>query len=113
MAVVALTPLKIDRTGPAPTRTALSIANTYTVRNDGRVVLHFLKTGAGAAVITVTTPATPGGLALADLTKTVPATTGDVFLGPFPPALFNDPSGDLVFATDEDTGITAVALRIP
>jgi hypothetical protein len=108
-------PLTVQSAGPAgvtPTRTAIATGNTYQVRNSGRVALLFEKTGGGDATITITTPATLGGLAVADPTITVPATTGDITAAKFPPAIYNDGNGDLNFTTDEGTGLTCAVLAI-
>ncbi len=107
--------LSVQSPGPAgvtPTRNAIATGNTYKVRNSGRVALLFEKTGAGEATITITTPATLSGLAVADQTITVVATTGDVTAAKFPPSVFNDGNGDLNFTTDEGTGLTCAVLAI-
>ncbi len=107
--------LAVQSAGPAgvtPTRNSIATGNTYKVRNSGRVALLFEKTGSGEATITVTTPATLGGLAVADQTITVIATTGDVTAAKFPPAIYNDSAGDLNFTTDEGTQLTCAVLAI-
>ncbi len=112
MADVILTPQKAGAGGVTPTRTALATGNTYIVRNGGNTLLAFIKTGAGEAIITVQTPATLGGLAVAERTITVVATTGDVMAAGFAPAVYNDSSGDLRFTTDEGTGITCAVIAV-
>lgn len=112
MADVTLTVQTATPAGVTPTRNAIATGNTYIVRNTGRVALLFEKTGAGIATITVTTPATLGGLAVADRTISVPATTGDVAAAAFPPSVYNDGSGDLRFTTDEGTGLTCAVIAI-
>ncbi len=112
MADVTLVVQSVGPAGVTPTRTAIATGNTYKVRNSGRVALLFEKTGAGEAIITVVTPATLAGLAVADQTITVVATTGDVTAAKFPPSAFNDGNGDLSFTTDEGTGLTCAALAI-
>ncbi len=111
MADVILTPQKAGAGGVTPTRTALATGNTYIVRNSVTTVLSFLKTGAGEAIITVQTPATHGGLAVAERTITVVATTGDVIASGFAPAIYNDGVGDMRFTTDEGTGITCAVIN--
>ncbi len=91
---------------------SLSTSDTYLVRNDGRVILHFKKTGAGNCVVTLETPGTVDGLAVSDRTVTVPATTGDVFMGPFSPRVYNDVSGDLKITLSEVTGLSFAVLRV-
>lgn len=113
MADVRLAPKRSLAAGLTPTRTgALSVSDTYLVRNSGRVLLMFQKSGAGACTVTVQTPATRGGLALAERTVAVEATTGDVVCGPFPPSLYNDGTDDLKFTCDEITGLTVAVIEI-
>ncbi len=107
--------LAVQSAGPAgvtPTRNSIAVGNTYKVRNSGRVALLFEKSGSGEATITVATPATLGGLAVADQTITVIATTGDVTASRFPPAIYNDGNGDLNFTIDEGTAITCAVVAI-
>lgn len=112
MADVTLAIQDVGPTGVTPTRTAIATGNTYHVRNSGRVALLFEKTGSNNATITITTPVTIGGLAVADPTLTVVATTGDITAAKFPPAIYNDSSGDLTFTTSEGTGLTCAVLAI-
>ncbi len=113
MGNVTLTPIQavptsVDGTSPQ----AMAAADNYIMRNNGRVILHFIKTGANPATITIVTPKTVGGLAVADLTFVVDATTGIEFAGPFPPDLYNDASGDMDISTSEDTAITVQGIRV-
>jgi hypothetical protein len=96
----------------AYTSTGLSTANTYKVRNDGKVFLHFKKTGAGDATVTITTPNTAQGLAISDQTVTVVATTGDKFVGPLAPSLFNDASSDVSFTVSDTVGLSIAVIRL-
>lgn len=112
MANVRLTPQNVLEVGLTATYTgALLTTNTYQIVNDGRVILHFKKSGAGSCAVTIVTPGTVGGHAIADQTVTVPATTGDVFCGPFPPSVYNS-AGDISFTASEVTGLTVAVLRI-
>ena len=107
MADARLTPQDLDTTGQAVTRTALATADTYQVLlSPGGTVINWVKTGAGAATITITTPNTVDGLAIADRTITVAATTGDVVAEFFPEDYANG-DGDLEFTTDDEAAITA------
>ncbi|KKL54111.1 hypothetical protein LCGC14_2268670 [marine sediment metagenome] len=112
MADVPITPVVAAHGGIAAVPQVMAAADNYIVRNNGRVLLFFRKTGAGAATITVVTPKLVSGLAVAELTFNVPATTGEVWAGPFNPDTFNDPSGDLDVSTSEDTGITMDSVQI-
>ena len=112
MSDVALTVQDIVATGLTPSYTgSLSTGNTYQVQNNGRVFLHFKKSAAVDAVITIATPVTKGGYAVADPTVTVPASTGDKMIGPFPPTIFND-DGILEFTCSDVDGLTVAALRL-
>lgn len=113
MADVVLAAEKVSAAGRAPTRNgALSVSDTYLVRNNGRTLLLFEKTGAGACAVTVQTPIRQGGLDVAERVINVPATTGDVAAGPFPPSLYNDGQGDLRFTLSEITGLTVAVVAL-
>jgi hypothetical protein len=113
MAEITLTVERVLPTGIAATYTgSLSTSNTYLVRNSGRVLLHFLKTAAVDCTVTVQTPATLGGLAVAEQTVTVPATSGKKFAGPFPPRVYNDGNGDLRFTLSDVDGLTVAVLEL-
>lgn len=114
MADVRLNPQQVDEDGLTATYTgSLSVTDTYLVNNDGRTIMHFKKSGVGACVVTIDTPGTVRGLAVADRTVNVPATTGDVFCGPFPPNVYNQPAThDLKFTLSDIAGLTVAALRV-
>ena len=112
MADVVITPVVAAQGGIAAVPQTMAAADNYIVRNNGRVVLFFRKTGAGAATITVVSPKVVSGLAVAEQTFNVPATTGEVWAGPFNPDTFNDNSGDIDVSTSEDTGITMDSVQI-
>jgi len=89
---------QITRTGedPATNETTPDAADDAMFLNDGKTWIKARNAGAGSHIVTVVTPKTVAGLAVADLTVTVPAAaTRDI--GPFPPADFNQQSG-----ADED-----------
>ena len=79
--------------------------STYVMKNDGRTIFRFYKTGANPCTVTVTATGYIRGAKEADLTFTVPASTGDVFVGPFEPNVYNDAYGDLRFSLSEATAI--------
>lgn len=114
MAVVALAYQQCTYAGITPTRTGSLVAddNSYTFPNDGRVLVHFLKTGAGDATVTFVTAGTAGGLAIENIDVTVGATTGDVMVGPFNPLYWNDASGLVSFSTNEATGLTVAVIHL-
>ena len=111
MGDVRLTPQSGIDSGVTVVRTALSAANVYQVLlSPGGTWLNFVKTGANDADITVVTPGTVDGLAIADRVITVVATTGDV-AAEFFPDFYANGDGDLEFATDEGTAITCAVLQ--
>jgi hypothetical protein len=121
MSTVTLTVQEIARTGLAVTRTAagssplLNVVDTFQFNNTGKEFLHFMKSGAGACTVTISTPGTVDGLAIADRTVTVAATTGDNMIGPFPPSNYNT-AGTATFAgftVSEVTGLTVAVIRLP
>ena len=99
---------QISIAGLNPTMSAAN-AGGDTVVADDRTFLR-VKNGSGSPVtVTVTTPGTVSGLAIADATMSVPATTGDMMLGPLPASLFGDPVSISYSAV---TSVTVAALRV-
>jgi hypothetical protein len=114
MADIRIVPERTDPTGLAATYNGgLTTTDRYLIRNDGKTLLHFKKTGAGACTVTVQTGETVRGLAVADVTVVVPATTGDRFIGPFPGDLYDDPNHDVGVTLSEVTGLTVAVLQLP
>jgi hypothetical protein len=109
MAAVELryTPQRLTRVGSAPSPQTAVIAGTqtYVMRNDGKTLFRFYKTGANACTVTITAQQTVKGGAIANWTVAVPATTGDIIAGFFEPNIFNDAYGDLRFSFSEVTGM--------
>lgn len=103
----------VSGSGITPTSITPIAATDYVFANDGKTWIEAIKTGAGACTVTLTTPKTLGGLALADQTDTVAATTGTRRIGPFEPALYNDGYGDINVQFSEITGLTVSVLRLP
>lgn len=114
MAIIPLTPLVLAQGGLTMAYTGgLTTTDTYTVRNNGKTFLHFKKTGAGICTVTIVTPGTVRGLAIADQTVSVPATTGDVMIGPFDPGTFDDGNHDVSFTLSDVTGLTVAVVAQP
>jgi len=110
MSDVAVTVQQIGRAGITPAYAgSLLTTNTYLVPNDGNVFLHLKKTGAGDCVVSVATPNTVDGLAIADLTETVGATSGDRMFGPFP---VDNYGSTLSVTLSEITGLTMAAIAL-
>jgi hypothetical protein len=114
MADTRATSQKISRAGIAPSYTAGVVVGTtdFVFKNNGRVMLHCKKSGAGACTVILKTVQQVQGLALTNPTLTVPASTGDIMAGPFPPSTFNDSAGDMRFNFSEVTGLTFALLEL-
>ena len=120
MAEITIAAQQLVRNGLTPSYTAagasplLNVVDTFHFVNTGVEFLHFKKSGAGACTVTIVTPETVDGLAVADRTITVPATTGDVMVGPFPPKHYNTPGTNLFagFTLSDVTGLTAAVVRM-
>ncbi len=113
MADVRLTPQTLADTGITPSYTgSLATTNTYKIRNDGRTFVHFKKAGAGDCTVTIQTPKTVNGLAVAEQTVTVAATTGDKMIGPFAPSVYNNKLGDVNITLSEITGLTVAVVTL-
>ena len=84
--------------------TAADVAGDTFV-NDGNVVLLMRKSGVGDLTVTLATPATPKGLVIAPLVIVAGASSLTV-LGPFPPAVFNNASGQVSMTYSGVTNLT-------
>jgi len=112
MAATNLTVQTGSKAGVTPTRMFISSTETWKFRNNGKTILLFEKTGAGNATVTITTPGSVGGLAIADQTVEVVASSGDKAVGPLPASLFNDSNGNVSFTLVNDTGITVALISL-
>jgi hypothetical protein len=111
MAVVTVQDVTTLSSGLTPAYAAGSATETYLIPNNGDVFVHVKKTGLGDCTVTVVTPNTVAGLAIADYTATVPATTGDKMIGPFAPNDFNNGGSQITMTFSEVTGLTFAAIR--
>jgi len=111
MAVIALNAAQLlSDAGLAPPVTQVPTAvDTYTFPNDGRTFLY-IEHGAGASNLTVVTPGTVRGKAIAD-TVVALAIAGRSLVGPFPPDLYNDASGLVSITFSEVTGAAVAVVR--
>lgn len=117
MAYTELTLQASDRDGTELTFSAAT-AGGEAFDNSGQNVLLVVNNGsAGAVVVTIETPGTVDGAAIADKTGSVAAGEIAVF-GPFPKAAYNQADGDtglseaVRITTDTQTSITLAALRV-
>lgn len=120
MARTVLTVQDIVRTGLEATYSAGDDVNNHSFDNTGENVVLHVKNGATAVNVTISTPNTVDGLAIADRVVTV-AGTSEAIIGPFPNAVYGtvdtDPDPDIdpaIFVDlDDDSNVTLAALRLP
>lgn len=120
MSDITMSVQQTTRNGLAPVYTAagasplLNVVDTFQFQNTGKEMIHFKKSGAGACTVTIVTPETVDGLAVAERTINVPALTGDVMAGPFPPAHYNLPGTSTFagFTVSDVVGLSAAVVRI-
>jgi hypothetical protein len=106
--MTALTPQVVSIAGTAPTYNAAG-AGGDTVPAGERTWIHVKNGSASPITVTVTTPGTVSGLAIADVSVSVPATTGEKLIGPLPTSLFGDP---VQIAYSAAASVTVAALQI-
>ena len=99
--------------GLTPTYSAADQANGQQFQNTGRELIHVKNTNGATRTLTVPTPGSVDGLAVADAAFIIPATTGDKFIGPFPPAVYNQADGYLYMDWSADTNVTVAVIRLP
>jgi len=111
MAQVALTVQDIGHGGAAESFVAAAAAatgNKYPC--DGKTWLHAKNTGT-IKVLTISTPGTVDGLAVAERTISLPATTGDIMIPPFPPSQYAQADGQVYIDLDLATAVTYCVFR--
>lgn len=95
-----------------PTFSAANASDTFVP--DDRTFLYCKNTNAATRTITLTTPATSRGLAIADPVNTIGATTGELVFGPLPADLYADPTTGFCTVTPSATaGVTYAVIRLP
>ena len=90
----------------------LTTTDRYLFPNNGRTILHFKKGASGDAVLSVVSPLTVDGLAVADLAVTVLENT-ERFIGAFPPGTFSDPNQSAAFTLAGIDNLSVAVLRLP
>ena len=103
----------VVRAGIAPALTAGDDANEMYFVNDGRTFLYVLNTG-GASTLTFITPGTVDDQTIGDraVVVAVHATQG-MFIGPFPPNIYNQSDGTVHVDINDATTLTLEAFRLP
>lgn len=110
MAEVTRNPQRTTTAGAEPTVIeGLSSADTQVIPNkQGDVILRVTNGGAEATNVTVVTPGTVGGNAIADKVVAVAAGKTEL-IGPFDPAVYNDGKGNLAVQFSK---VTSVKLEV-
>lgn len=85
----ALAEQKIIRAGLVPAYAAANADGHSIPNNDGRTFIH-VKTGATPTNVTILTPGTVDGNAVADKVEAILANS-EQMLGPYPPEVYNQP----------------------
>lgn len=101
MARTELTVQTIDRAGLEPTMTAL-IADGHKFMNDGKLTRLMVVNGATPFILTIQTPETVDGLAVAERTVAIGA-AGTYEIGPFQASLYNQADGMVYIDYDDPT----------
>jgi hypothetical protein len=107
---VTVTAQELSRAGVTPTYNAAS-ADNNAFSNDGRTMVQVLNVGAEMTV-TIPTPGTVDGLAITDLAVVVPLTTGNKMIGPFPPDIYNQSTGEVYLNWSRSSDVTFAVLRM-
>ena len=96
-------------TDPVP----LSTSDRFLIANDGRTFAH-VKNGNSSTDLTVTivTPLTVDGLAVADREVTVPRSE-ERFIGPFAPDAYNDRNHKTALSFSAVADVSIAFLRLP
>lgn len=107
--MAVLSPQTVSNNGLNPTFAAAS-AGGDKIAADSRTFLVVKNGGGSSITVTVVTPATVSGLAVADLAVTVP-NAGERWIGPFAPGAFADANGQASITYSAVTSVTVGAFR--
>lgn len=112
MARTALTVQTISRSGIAPSYASGDAANGHQFSNNGKTFLHVKNGGGSSITVTIQTPGSVDGLAVADRTVTV-ANGAEKMIGPFPTTTYNQSGGLVYVDLSADTSVTLAAFYLP
>lgn len=116
----SLTTQNLNEGSPVVLSTAYAAATSAgdSFANDGRT-MFCVKNGNGSTMTVTITPgnatrAVPGVgvVTKSTVSVVVPATTGETMIGPFPPAFYNDASGNVNVTYSAVTSVTVAAVRL-
>lgn len=110
MARSALTVQQIARTGIVPSYAAANVAGN-SLANSGKEFLHIKNGAVSSITVTIETPGTVDGQAVADRTVTIGA-GAEKMIGPFPPQTYNQDSGEVYVDYSAITTVTVGAFRL-
>jgi hypothetical protein len=108
MARTALTVQQVTRAGLTPAYSAAPV-DGHSILNGGKELLH-VKTGGTACNVTIQTPGSVDGQAVADRVVAI-GTSSERIIGPFPPDIYNQASGEIYVDFSAVTSVTVAALR--
>lgn len=112
MARQTLTVTEVVAAGVAPAGTVGQV-DGHGFLNHGETIIVITNSGVGSHTVTVQTPKTVGGLAVAELTNAIAAATTE-YMGPFPPGTYNQANGQVYVDFDAVPAELSVrALRVP
>lgn len=111
MARVSLARQQLSDAGVVPVYSPAH-AEGHAVENDGRIVLHVFNTRPDPVTVTIRTSYIRAGLKLADRVVEVPPQRA-VFVGPFPPDVYNQADGNIYVDYSATDGVTVAALLVP
>jgi hypothetical protein len=110
MARTALTVQQIVRAGLTPSYSAANV-DGHSIANGGEREFLHVKTGSTACDVTIVTPGTVDGLAVADRTISI-GTSSERMIGPFPRAQYNQADETVHANFSAVTQVTCAAIRI-
>ena len=110
MARQSLSVQDIARSGLSPSYSS-AVGDGHSVQNNGRVFIHVKNGDSSSKTITIQTPGTVDGLAVADRDVSIPAGE-ERMIGPFPPGQYNQSDGDIYVDYSATTSVTIAALRM-
>jgi hypothetical protein len=110
--VAVLTAQNIARSGLSESFAAATVSGDTFV-NDERTFLHIKNTNAATRDVTVTPSRLVDGRAASPLVVTVAALTGDVLIGPFPAADYNNTDNVVSITYSAVTNLTIALVRLP
>lgn len=107
MADVTVAPQVSVATGIVPSFTSLNASDSFKITNNGSLILYVKETAASTANVTVETPATLGGLAVAEQVVALTASQEKV-IGKFPRNIY----GDTLTVTADGTNVDLAAIQV-